>query len=54
MDDQGRQPIDMGRVQIVTAHEHFDAAQSSLAFEPQRRTDFFLMLEGQLVLVLAG
>src|ERR1044071_23806 len=44
----------MRRVEIVTAHEYFDPAQSSLAFKSQRRADFFLMLERQLILVLAG
>src|SRR4029079_59548 len=54
MDDQRRQPIDMRRVEIVTAHEYFDPAQSSLTFKSQCRADFFLMLERQLILVLAG
>src|SRR5581483_11008414 len=54
VNDQGGKPVHLGGVQIIAAHEDFDAAQRALAFEAERRADFFLVLEGELVLVFAG
>ncbi len=54
MHDQRREPVDLRRVQVVAAHEDLDALQGAFTLEAQRRAYFFLVLEGQLILMLAS
>ncbi len=54
MDDQAGEPADLRGVEIISAHEHFDAAQTFFALVAQRAADVLLMFEGQLILMSAG
>src|SRR5262245_8484064 len=54
VNDQARKPADLRRVEIVSAHEYFDAAQAAFSFKAEGVGNLLLMLESQLVLMLTG